>query len=164
MANTPPNRRWLWYFVAVVVLSLAAVVTLIVFNRGQQLTRAQFDAARKLWEKKGLQSYQLTYTQRKKGDAKAETYVVRARSGTVVSVSLDGRPLEKRLFPLYGINALFAYMLDFLEQDAKPGQPRTFTRARFDPETGALRDYVRNVMGGGPRVEIRVDSLVPLED
>lgn len=159
-----PNRRWIWYFVVLVLLTIAAVATLIVYNLGQQLKREQLAAARELWKSNSLKSYQLTYTQKKGSDARAETYVVRVRSGKVVSVSLDGRPLEKRLYSFFGMEALFDYILDFLEQDARPDRPRTFARARFDPDSGALRDYVRRVMGGSERVEIKVDSLVPLED
>lgn len=164
MATSPPNRRWLWYFLVVIVLSLASIVTLTVYNQGQQLKREQLDAAKKLWSQKGLQDYQLTYTQQRKGDPRPETYVVRVRSGKVASASLDGRPLEKRMFSHVGMDALFGYILDFLEQDARPGMPRTFARGRFDPDTGALRSYVRNAMGGGPRIEIKVHSIVPLED
>ena len=164
MVHSPPKRRWIPFFLALIVLSLTAVITLIVYNLRQQLKLEQLVAARQLWADKGLPSYQLVYTLKKGTDPKAETYVVRVRSGQVVSVSLDGRPLAKRLLSHYGMEAMFDHIREFLDQDAKPGQPRTFARAIFDPANGALRWYVRRVMGGGQRLEITVDALLPLED
>lgn len=157
------NRRWIWFFLALIVLSVTAVTSLIVFNLRQQLKPEQLAAARQLWAENKPTSYQLAYTIKKGTEAKAESFVVRVRDGKVVSVSLDGRPLEKRLFAYYGMDALLDFINDSLESDAKPGRPRTFTRGVFDPANGALRGYVRRVMGGSERVEITVDSLVPLQ-
>ncbi len=159
-----PNRRWIWFFVVVIVLSVGAVGSLIAYNLRQQLKPEQLEAARRLWADKRLASYQLSYSVKKGTDSSVDSYVVRVRAGRVVSVSLNGQPVEKRLFRFYGMEAFFDNIADFLKVDAEPGTPRTYTRAIFDPDTGALRQFVRRVMGGGPRLEITVDSLLPLED
>lgn len=163
MPAMQPNRRWIWFFVVLIVLSVAAVTSLIVYNLRQQLKPEQIAVARRLWREKKPDSYQLAYTIKKGTDARAESFVVRVRDRKAVSVTLDGRPLEKRLFEHYVMDALLDFINDSLESDAKPGRPRTFTRGIFDPASGALRWYVRRVMGGSERVEITVNSLVTLQ-
>jgi hypothetical protein len=157
------NYRWIWFFVAVIVLGVAAMASLIVYNLGQQLKPEQLAAAKRLWKEKGWRSYQLTYTITRGIEASTDTYVVRVRDGKVVSSTVNGRPEEKRLFSARGMEALFDDMERFLEVDAKPGQPRTYTRAIFD-NTGALQWYVRRVMGGKERTEIKIESLESLEN
>jgi hypothetical protein len=171
--TTKKNHRWIWFFVVVAGLSLAAVVSLIVYNLGQQLKPEQLEAAIRLWKEKGWRSYQLTYTIKRGIPASTDTYVVRVRGGRVVSSTVNDRPEEKRLFGARGMDALFDDIERFRELDAKPGRPRTYTRAIFDNDTGALRWYVRSVMGVADsvfgaaitkeRTEIKIESLEPLE-
>ncbi len=60
---------------------------------------------------------------------------------------------------------LFDYIEEFLDQDSKAKEKRrVFARAIFDEKDGHLKSYVRRVMGGGPRVEIRLESLEPLPE
>jgi hypothetical protein len=168
------NHRWVWFFVVVIALGVAAMVTLIVYNLGQQLKPEQLAEAKRLWKEKGWRSYQLTYTITRGIEPSTDTYVVRVRDGKVVSSTVNGRPEERRLFGARGMEALFDDIERFLELDAKPGKPRTFTRAVFDRNTGALRLYVRRVMGmpdvgltgplGKERTEIKIESLEPLEN
>lgn len=163
MSATRPNRRWIWFFLLLILLSLAAIITLIAYNLSLQLKPEQLAAARQRWQDHGLRSYQLSYARKLGADA-PESFVVRVRSGRVVSVSLAGRTLEKRLFAHHGMEAMFDHIQEFLDRDARPGQPRTYTKAVFDPATGAVRHYVRRVMGSTERLEITVESLVPLDE
>ena len=49
----------------------------------------------------------------------------------------------------------------FMKLDSEKGSPKVFVRAIFDGQNaGALRSYVRRVMGGRQRVEINVDPLI----
>jgi hypothetical protein len=164
---TPPrrNRNWIWFFVTLAVLTGVATVTLIVYNLRQQLTLSQLRAARDLWEQKRPSDYRLEYT--KKGSATG-TFVVEVRGGKAVSVLMDGRPilqdekpLDKELIYRYDMTALFNDIEQFLEIDARPGSPRAYNRAYFDPDDGHLLQYVRRIMGTTNRLEITV-QLRPL--
>jgi hypothetical protein len=51
MAPSPAkkNRRWIWFFVVVFTMAVAATAVLIAFNLRQQLKPEQLAAARRLW-------------------------------------------------------------------------------------------------------------------
>jgi hypothetical protein len=152
----PARRRspnWLWFFGVLVVLAVAWISGLYYFTRQQQLKPEQLTAAETLWKEKGPRSYDLDYSQ--KGSNPGE-FQVQVRDGKVVAASRNGQALEKRLFPYYDMPALFGYIETFLEQDAQPGRPRTYTTARFDRDDGHLLRYVRRVMGSQEQVEITV--------
>ena len=81
----------------------------------------------------------------------------------MVDVILDGRevtqndkPLDPSRYPRYDMTALMDDIETFLEEDAEPGRPRTYTVASFDPTDGHLIRYVRRVMGSSERIEINV--------
>lgn len=158
MTTPPPNRRWLWYFATLVVLTAVSITTMIVYNLKQQLKPGQLAAAQAVWKQKGPRDYDLTYT-KKVGEP--ETYTVRVRNGAVVGAERNGQPLEERQLHYHSMNALFADVERFLEMDAEPGRPKTFTIARFDPDDGHLRHYIRRVMGSTERAEITVEKFTP---
>jgi hypothetical protein len=81
---------------------------------------------------------------------------VQVRDGKVTSVTLDGQPLEAWQYGYYGMPAMFNDIEMFLEQDSKPGQPRTFKKALFDANDGHIMKFIRRVMGSTERVEISV--------
>jgi hypothetical protein len=164
MSAMPGKRRSLWYFVVLAVLAVVAMVSLVKYNLGQQLTQEQLTAARALWKEKGPKSYQLTYKIKIGIDVAPDYYVVRVRNGSVVSSTRNERPEEKRLFAERGMDAIFDWIQDFQDLAAKPKQPRTYIRGMFDPSTGAVRWYVRRVMGGSERLEITVEPVEPLEE
>jgi hypothetical protein len=165
-----PNRRWIWYFVVVGCLTVLATTILVVFNRAQQLTPEQLEAARKLWDEKRPADYLLTYT--KLGSATG-TFIVTVRKGKVVAVVMrqnvtkDGQVqvleqrLEPRLYRDYDMDGLFNDIEVFLDRAAKKDSPRTFLRATFDARNGQLLWFVRSVMSTGERIEIRVQPVQP---
>jgi hypothetical protein len=161
----PPPRRsrgWIPFFLVVLVLALAASVTLVVYNFKQQLKPEQLEAAWKLWKHKGPASYLLVYSVRKGEDQELERFEVRVRGGTTESVTLNGNQVERRVYPYYGMDELFGQISEFLRKDAEPGKPRVYTRAMFDDKDGHLLWYVRRVMGTRERLEIAVEALQPL--
>jgi hypothetical protein len=162
--GTKGDSGWVWYFVAVGVLAVLAVVVLAVYNLRLQLKPEQLEAARKLWEQKGPHDYRLKYTTKRGDETDEDVYVVVVRGGVTVSVLRNGRELEKRLRLSYGMSALLDDIEDFLKRDSQKGRPRTYTRALFDPGDGHLVHYVRRVMGSRERVEISVQSLEPLPE
>jgi hypothetical protein len=139
-----PNRGWIWFFVILAVLAVAAAAILWIYNVNQQLTSEQFEAARKLWSEKGPRDYTLTIT--KEGSAKG-TYVATIRAGDVESVveKVPGgkdRLLEKRLYSYYDMTALFDDLQRFLEIKNDPNKGKVFLRAHFAPEDGHIEEYV----------------------
>jgi hypothetical protein len=161
MAPTSRNHGWLWFFVALVVLSAAAITILVRYNQGQQLRPEQLDAAWDLWKKKGPADYQLTYSVQVR-DQEKELYVVRVRDRETKFVLRNNAPLKREQYSYYGMDELFAQVQRFLQIDREPGALRTYTRAIFHPDDGHLYWYVRRVMGGPERVEITVEELQPL--
>jgi hypothetical protein len=158
------NRRWIWFFVVLTAMGILAVGSLTLYNLAQQLKPEELAAARRRWKEKGPRSYQLSY-QVKAGIAPQTTtsYVVRVRDGKVVSATVNMRPEARQRFGYYGMEALFDYIGEFLERDAKLPR-RIYIRAFFDPDNGALQWFVRRVTGGTERVEITVKPLAPLEE
>lgn len=171
MATSPPlpdagqpvprsRRAWVWIFVGIGLLTALAIGVQLWFNLRQQLTLERLEAARALWRQAGPSSYDLEYT--KRGSATG-TIVVQVRKGRVLSATLDGQPLEPRLYPYYDMAGLFDDIGRFLEIDTAPGSPRTFTKALFDPVDGHLIHYIRSVTSTRQRLEINV-RLRPLAD
>jgi hypothetical protein len=150
------SRSWIWFFVIVAVLTVVAIIILGVFKfsfQPEQLTPERLAAARKLWREQGPRSYILRYTEQ--GNVNGE-YTVRVENGEVVSAEPDIRPIEKKR-EYYGMPAFFRYVEGFLKMDAKPGSPRTDTRATFDLEDGHLVHYYRRVVGTRENLEITVE-------
>src|SRR5262245_3537490 len=133
MTAARKNRGWLWYFVIVLVLAIAATVWLGVFNLRQQLQREQLDAARKLWEKNGPKDYRFLYTTRRNDEPRVDRFVVVVRNGKVISVTLnDVVQIEERSLRYHSMPALFDSIETFLVLDADPKRPRTHARGLFD--------------------------------
>src|SRR5437016_11733117 len=165
----PPQQsyHWIWYFVVLGVLTVAACTILVWYNLRQQLKKEDLQAARALWKQHRPTDYDLTYT--KRGSASGR-FFVKVRDSKVVSVTLDDReitqndkPLDPSRYPRYDMTALMDDIETFLEEDAEPGRPRTYSVATFDPVDGHLVRYVRRVMGTSERIEINV-QLKKLEE
>jgi hypothetical protein len=164
--TTPKNRRWLWYFIAVGLVSVGLVTWLALYIRDQldpakQLNLDQLRAARQQWERKNLKDYQMLYKVRRGGDNQDDTFFVEVRGGRVVSVLLNSKHLEPRQLQNHSMDALFNDIELFLKKDAQPDSPQTFCRGYFDTDDGHLMLFVRRVVGGQERVEIRVETLKP---
>jgi hypothetical protein len=158
------NRGWIWYFVALLVLSLLATGIIIAYNWSQQLTPEQLEKARTLWEEKGPKDYEYRYKKRIGDEDRADHFHVVVRGGKVRSVTLNDTiqiPKEKLIY--YGMARMFDDIEDLLKRDSAPGKPQVFKVARFSPEDGHLLRYVRRVMGSRERVEITVEQFRRLD-
>jgi uncharacterized protein DUF6174 len=163
--HMPParrNRGWIWFFIVLASLALTAMVVPIVYNLSQQLKPEELAAAEKQWREKGPASYQLVYTV-KRGDAEPDHFVVRVRHGKAVSAQVNDIPQPPNRAHNYTMDRLFDDIQEFLEIQKRKDQPQTYLRAFFDPATGAVRRFIRRVMGTNERLEIEVQSLVPLD-
>jgi hypothetical protein len=168
MTEVRTNRRWVWFFAVLAVLAVAAVVGNWYYNLSQQLTPEQLQAAEELWKKNGPRDYDLRVVRdvsgaNSSGEPTHEELLTKVRGGRVVMVTLNGRPLESRLFPDYDVEGWFDNVERFLEIDHKPGALRTFTRARFAPTDGHILEYVRRVSGTRERQSFRTQVLPPSE-
>lgn len=165
------NLGWLWYFLLLAVLTVAAVAILVVYNLNQQLTPEQLEMARAHWEKNKPASYKMAYSIRINAEPNEDKYVVEVQNGKAVKAYVNGKPEVKERLHYYGMEQLFRYVGRFQDIDARkkaeheknpqPGQrlSSVYCRAIFDEKTGALRWYVRRVMGTRDRVEVTVDKL-----
>jgi hypothetical protein len=157
------SRGWIPFYLVVLGLAVGAGVILVVYNLKQQLKPEDLQAAWDLWKKKGPKDYVLIYTVKKGEDQDEERFQVRVVRGKTVSVERTAgqhtEPLEQRLNIYYGMDELFAWVTDYMRQDAEPAKPRVYIRAVFDPKDSHLAWYVRRVMGSRERVEITVLEL-----
>ena len=164
MANQQPtrprNRRWVWFFVALALLSVAAISVQIWYNPTVPLTPGLLADAKAKWKQHGPRDYDMDYTVKKLEST--DRYHVKVRDGKAISVIMnDNLALESHHYPFYTMPALYRFIEDFLQQDTEPGSPRTFTNVLFDPVDGHLIHYVRSVASKRQRVEIIV-HLTPL--
>jgi hypothetical protein len=160
--NAPAgNRNWLWFFLTLAALTILATATLAIFNIRQQLQRETVTKAIELWRANGPKDYLLIYTGKKTQDSGdiVDHYVVEVRGGEAREVFVNGTKLDGRQLPFYGMHRLLHDIDHFMETDAEPGKPKTYTRGIFDGRTGALGWYVRRVMGSRQRLEITVELL-----
>jgi hypothetical protein len=167
MNETRPNRGWIWFFVVMIVLAVAAAAITWTANVRQQLTPEQLADAQKRWADKGPTDYDLWIEKRvssANSDAEQPPEIIEAkiRRGKVLSATLDGRPMEPRLLRDYDMPAWFGFVDDFLRRDTAEGAPRTFRTAVFSPETGALLHFTRRVSGTRERQEITIRITPPL--
>jgi hypothetical protein len=157
--STGSHRGWIWYFVIVALLATVAISVNIAYNLSLQLKPEHLEEARQLWQKNGPRDYDLEYV---KSGPSTETFAAKIRRGRVIAVTLDGRPLEKRLYGYHDVPALFTFMERFYELDHEPGKPRTYARALFDPADGHPVYYLRSVFSTRERIEITV-KLTPVD-
>lgn len=152
------NRNWIWFFAVLTVLAIAAVGINLVYNVKQQLTPADLDAAIALWTAQGGTDYDLTVRQEVSSSASDQPtrseFVTEVRRKTIVSVTLNGLPLEERLWSARDVSGWFASIERFMDIDTEPGAKKVFCRAEFDLKDGHPLRYVRRVAGTRERQEL----------
>jgi hypothetical protein len=164
-----PKARWrtyVWYFLALAVLSAAAIIIPIIYNLNQQLTEEQVAEARTRWKQHGFASYDLDYGERNDSDD-WDRYVAKVRGGEVVSLRVNDRlvalegmtPQERRK---YSVPGMFEQIEEQLNEE-KDGGRRNFATADFDPAAGYPRHYIRRVRGSRSRLEWMI-RLTPVKE
>jgi hypothetical protein len=156
------NDGWIYFFVFIIVSSIGVAGFMIWFNLSIQLKPEQLEAARQLWKKNGPKSYNMVYTKRLNEEEKVDKFVVEVRDEKVTKVLLNGRALAKdaesdsdpRIY--HSMDVLLRDVQRFMDIDQKPGAPKVYVTAIFEPDTGALRRYIRRVMGTRLRIEMHV--------
>jgi hypothetical protein len=159
------NRNWVWFFVALVVLGLAAISINWAYNSRQQLTMARLIQAEDLWDKASPADYDLEIDknlQSAGGDHIRERIDVRVRNRTVVSATLNGQPLPRRLWSENDVFGWFGFVEGFLKRAKEPNAPRAFCTAEFDPQTGQLLHFTRSVSSTRERQELTL-KLTPVK-
>jgi hypothetical protein len=167
------NRLWIWFFVFVVVASIALAGFMIWFNLRLQLTSEKLEEARALWREHGPKDYLLTVTKKFGKEGSADTFKIKVRAGRVMEVRMNGELLRNHVtdevFPpgddrlqYYSMDRMFVDIERFLEKDAKEGQ-KNYNVALFDERTGAIRRYVRSERASRMHVEeeAMVEPLAP---
>jgi hypothetical protein len=155
MSSLTRSRAWIWFFVLLGILTVAAVAVQIWYNSRQLLTPTKLAEARSRWQMRGPRDYDMEYKVKRISEAE-DAYKVHVRDARVIEATWNGAPLAERLYRYQTMPALFAFIEDFLESDSKPGSPRTFAVATFDRNDGHLVHYVRSVMSSRERQEITV--------
>lgn len=159
------NHAWIYFFVFIFVASLSMAAAMIAFNLYIQLKPEQLEAAEKLWKEKGPRNYNMVYTEQVNNDERKTVFGVKVRDGKVTEVTMNGKPLEPTTEdgverdprPYHSMDALFRNIQRFMDLDQKKDAPRVYVTAIFDPDTGAIRRYIRRVMGSTQRVALEVE-------
>lgn len=165
-SSRPYARRTVVVGVLGVVVCFAAVVLAIevfVAERLPELTVERLAAAQELWQRKGLNSYDLDL--QILGERPGPVHVV-VRNDEVVALTRDGRSPDKRTWHYWTVPAQFETLEREIvmakdpqhEVDAKAGAVWGL-RCEFDPEYGFPRRYQRTVFGGGPDLYWRVTNF-----
>ena len=159
-SDKKPNRAWVWYFAFVLIASVAVAASLIAFNLGLQLTPEKLEAEWAKWKQHGPRDYRMTY-HKTLGENQPDVFVVTVRDGKVRDVLMNEKTrLEAEQLPYHIMYRMFRDIERFLELDAKQGK-KNYVTAIFDPDTGAIRRFVRRVTGTKERIQLDV-KLEPL--
>jgi hypothetical protein len=161
MMSQPRRRTWVWFFVALALLAVAAIIIPLIavpmVHGLVPVTRENLQAARTLWERNGLRDYDMEY--RKKGSVGGE-FKVQVRNGQGVSVLMDNQPLDRssnpNAFDFHTMTALFKDLERLLEMSEKPGASPVVLRARFDPVDGHIIRYIYSVNGTPQQIQVSV--------
>jgi hypothetical protein len=152
------NRNWIWFFVAVAVLSAAAISINWAYNARQQLTMEQLQTNEDLWDKAGPADYDLSVDKTIQSANADEPFrdriEVKVRKKRVVAASLNGLPMQRRLWDDNDMPGWFGFVERFLKIDEAPGAAPTFRTAQFDPRTGQLLHFTRSVSTTRERQEL----------
>jgi hypothetical protein len=157
MTTTPPkNNLGKWFLLFLLVASISVAVFMIWFNLSIQLKPEQLDEAMKRWKENGPKNYKLTYTKQIDNNDHRDIIIAQIVDGKAKQGTINGEPFEERVLPYHTMDRLLIDIEKFLEDDRKPGAPKTYTTAVFDAKTGALHRYVRRVMGSTQRLELNL--------
>jgi hypothetical protein len=157
-----PNRRWIWFFVALAVLTISGIAWEVWFNQQQQLTPEALAAARRAWNDRQPSDYRLEYSIKRESNpdlagVAPERYEVEVRDGQVRSATdLGGHALRPGQYQFGSMDSLFDFIEGVLRDDAKPDKPRAFVKATFDERDGHVSNYVHSVTRTRERLEVSV--------
>ena len=191
MYDDPPFRiphsafripRWALFFLLLAILGIVAIVVPIRYNLGLQLKEADVVRARKLWEEKGPQDYDLEIMRRQDRQENADEYRVKVRGGQVTSVvgKAEGilwidETVGLALGPVirvqpaedlsrFSVEGLFAEIEDELRRDSASAGKRNYAMASFVmKEDGHPTRYVHRVAGTSQRIEwnVKLTKMTP---
>jgi hypothetical protein len=153
MSNTPASRRWVWFFLFLVVMGIVAATTTTLYNLSLQLKPEQLAAARQRWQEKGSEDYDLDYEVKTDRDPSSDVFEVQVRQGRIARVKCNGETVTAAHPEALTVSRMFAIIERNLENDTQPGQRRTYARAFFDPQTGYPLLYIRRLPGTDQRLE-----------
>ncbi len=150
-------RTFVWYFLALLLLGVLAVVAPIIVNLRQQLTPEQAGEARARWNQQGPASYDLRYLERMDEDEIGDVYEVKVRGGEVVALRINKRLIALEALTAeqrqrYTVPGLFDQIEAHLGEQ-KEGKRLNFATAHFDAARGSPTHYVRRVRGSRSRLE-----------
>jgi hypothetical protein len=156
---TGRNYNWVWFFVVIVLLGGIMAGSNLLYNLRQQFKPEDLVAAQKKWEQHGPADYDLVIRKEvnNSGSVFRDEIKVTVRGGRTTGATINGRELEKRLWPDYEMPGIFDWIERFTEIDTKPGANKVFCVARFDPVDGHLRGYVRSVRATQERQDLTID-------
>lgn len=172
MANDPisaPTKRknynWIWLFVVMFSLAAIAAGVNLTYNLRQQLTPEQLRIAKARWELAGIADYDLN-VHKDVASAGSDSGIkdaifVQVRSNQVTDLKLNGRQLERRLWPQYDMAGWFEWLERNLEIDRQPNAPRSYCIASFDEKNGHIIKYIRSVRSTGDRQELNIELKRP---
>jgi len=161
------NRNWIWYFLGIALVAVVLLTWLALFIQQQiapdrQLKPEELRSARKRWEASKIKDYQMVYTVIPAAGAKKDQFFVDVRGGKVREVVMNGKErLPEEQLEFHSMEGLFNDIDLFLYRDGRPDSPPTFCRGYFDSSDGHLLQFVRRVVGGTERVEIKVEEFKP---
>jgi hypothetical protein len=154
----------------VVLLGLALggalAIELFVVERLPELTVENLEAAEKLWESDGPQSYDLDLSIE---GAQPGVVHVEVRDGVTTAMQRDGlAPQQRRVWDVWAVPGMFETIERELQLAEDPqhemdtnADATVDLRAEFDSQFGYPARFHRIVFGGGPEVYWKVTNFQP---
>lgn len=164
MTSSRRGGSWFVWLALAVLVSLAVVLVIVIAvgMRGlrDRLTPQKLEEARIHWDTHGPSNYTLIYTTQVGNDSRVDRVRVKVQNKRAVAAGINDQAVATDSLRFYGMHKLFDYMEGFQKLDKEKPETAPFTRASFDPATGALKRYSRRELGEKQIVEINVESLI----
>lgn len=151
-----PVRLWFWALVLCLILVVIALVFLLnLYNATLALNSEKLDAAKQRWRMAGIRDYNLHVTVRGRT---AGDYYIRVRNGAVADgCTMNNQELPPEQARMWTVDALLEEILAReLESQKMPEGANCYSQVEFDENNGHPKRYLRVVNGESTDFSVRL--------
>jgi hypothetical protein len=154
-----------WIFAAAGVAGCIITIVIVNANPGEPLTLERLQAAQERWKQRRAADYDLRVEVRgaQKGD-----HEIQVRGGKVVRMTTGGFDVPQNAWTYWSVDGMLQFLQMELQNAERPelgfgvkDRKDVVMFARFDPDYGYPREYLRHVMGRSIEIRWEIISFEP---